>query len=230
MRSWERIAGIVGAIPLGSFVAPELAVNSSLISLQKKPRSRLIVVTIKQRSGHDRLAIGPRSWTFLLPSSIGTVRRVLEESWHWFHDERATIAARSHRDHGSIAPRSWISSTNLPNRPIASGEWTIAIARSSSPRSWGVSTARWQSTICWHVHRPMELQVSGRSRSHDQVGHDREERPPPDGSSPLSRCIAAVHASGWRLRSWSMTDEQRWRSNDSEPSTCRQVRPLISFT
>ena len=93
------------------------------------------------------------------------------------------------------------------------------------------------------VHRPMTVHrsltrppsdgASGeyrRSRSHDQVGHDREERPPSDESLPLSRCITAVHASGWRLRSQSMTDEQRWRSDDSEPSTCRQVRPLISFT
>ena len=38
--------------------------------------------TITLDRGHDQLAIGPRSWTFLLPSLAGTVRRVLEESWH----------------------------------------------------------------------------------------------------------------------------------------------------
>ena len=54
MQSWEQIAGVVGAIPLGGVVAPKLAVNSPLISLQKKPKSRLIV-------SHDQVAIRPRS-------------------------------------------------------------------------------------------------------------------------------------------------------------------------
>ena len=56
-------------------MAPELAMNSASILLEKKPRSRLIVVTIKRRSVHDREVIWPRLWTFLLPSSVGTVRR-----------------------------------------------------------------------------------------------------------------------------------------------------------
>ena len=39
-------------------------------------------------------------------------------SWHWIHDERATIAAQSRRDRGLIGPRSWSSSANRLNRLI----------------------------------------------------------------------------------------------------------------
>ena len=89
-------------------MAPELAMNFASISLQKKPRSRLIVVRIKRRSVHDREAIGPRSWPFFLSSSVGIVRRArgIEST---MKDPRsrldhAAIAVRSDRDRG-VLPR-----------------------------------------------------------------------------------------------------------------------------
>ena len=48
--------------------------------------------------------------------------------------------------------------------------------RSIGPRSWSSSTNR--------PGRPMELQVSGRSRSPDPVCPDREEGPPLTGAPP----------------------------------------------
>ena len=79
-------------------------------------------------SGHDRVAIGPRSWVDRdLDPSLNTVLW----SWKWFHDKRSTIAVRSNRDHGE--------SSTLSDE--ASAVWTIAIPRSSAPRSWGGSTA-----------------------------------------------------------------------------------------
>ena len=96
----------MGATPLGGFVALELAMNSASISLQKKPRSCLIVVTIKRRSVHDREAIGPRSWAFLLPASVGIVRRdsgiesTTKDPRSRF--DRAAIVVRSDRDRGVL--------------------------------------------------------------------------------------------------------------------------------
>ena len=46
---------------------PQSRADLALIPLQSEPRSLLIVVMIKRRSVHDREAIGPRSWIFLLP-------------------------------------------------------------------------------------------------------------------------------------------------------------------
>ena len=112
-RSWA-IDAVVGAdlrrhggIPLGGFVAPELAVNFASILLRKKPRSRLIVVTIKRRSVHDHEAIGPRSWPFLFPCSVGIVRRdrgiesMMKEPRSRLH--RAAIAVRSDCDRGVLS-------------------------------------------------------------------------------------------------------------------------------
>ena len=130
MRSWGRIEGVVGAILLGGVMASVLR----WIPLQfcfKRSHDRTWC--------HDQATIGPRSWNFLLPHSVGIMRRV---SWHWFHDERATIAARLRRNHGSIGPRSWSSSTNLPRRSMelqVSGR--SRFTQSSMPRSWGGSTA-----------------------------------------------------------------------------------------
>ena len=114
----------MGATPLGGFVAPELAINSASISLQKKPRSHLIVVTIKRRSVHDREAIARRSWPSLLPSSVGTVRRDRGI-------ESTTKDPRLRFDRTAIVEFFHKSS---PPSDGASGEWTIAITRSSVPR------------------------------------------------------------------------------------------------
>ena len=95
-------------IPLGGFVAPELAMNFASIFLQKKPRSRLIVVTIKRRSVHDHEAIEPRSWKFLSPSSAGIVRRDrgIASTMKDLRSQldRSAIAVRSDRDRG-VLPR-----------------------------------------------------------------------------------------------------------------------------
>ena len=107
----------MGAIPLGDFVAPELAVNFASILLQKKPRSRLIAVTIKQRSVHDREVITPRSWPFLLPSSVGIVRRDPGI-------ESTMKDPRSQLDHATIME---FFRESFPPSDGASGEWTIAI-------------------------------------------------------------------------------------------------------
>ena len=64
-KSWP-IDAVVGANcrgrgsdSLGRRCGFNPAMNSASILLQKKPRSRLIMVTIKRRSGHDRVTIGP---------------------------------------------------------------------------------------------------------------------------------------------------------------------------
>ena len=76
------------------------------ISLQKKPRSRSIVATIKRRLVHDHEAIEPRSWTFLLPSSAGIMRRDCGFSSTTKDPrsrlDRTAIAVRSDRDRGVL--------------------------------------------------------------------------------------------------------------------------------
>ena len=78
--------------------------------------------TIALDRGHDQAAIGTRSRgdrasivdVSLTVFSWNRAPRL----WHCFHHERSRIAARSRRDRGSIEPRSWSSSTNLPRRSM----------------------------------------------------------------------------------------------------------------
>ena len=115
-RSWRRLD------PLMTIVA-SILLQISLIFRFKK--------------SHDRVAIRPRSrsWSFV-------DRPPLE--WRRFHHVSSPIAARSHRDHGSIEPRLWSSSTTPPRRPI-------------------------------------DLQLTGGSRSLDRMDQDCEEHLPSDG-------------------------------------------------
>ena len=110
-ENWPEIVAIelvVGVIPLGGFEAPELAVNFALNLLQKAPRSRLIVVTIKRRSVHDREVIEPRSWPILFLSSVGIVfrDRCLESMTKnpGSRLDHAAIVVRYDRDRG-VLPR-----------------------------------------------------------------------------------------------------------------------------
>ena len=92
MASWERFLGTMSWLPFCFRIA-------------------IILATIGPRSGHDRAAIGPRSW-----SRSFVDRRALE--WRWFHHVSSPIAARSRRDRGSIEPLSWSSSTIIICRPM----------------------------------------------------------------------------------------------------------------
>ena len=92
----------MGAIPLGGFVAPELAVNFASISLQKTPILNLIMVTIKRRSVHDREAIGPRSWLFSCLLRLESCAEIV-----------ALNPGRKIHDRGSITPRSRFDRTAI---------------------------------------------------------------------------------------------------------------------
>ena len=126
MRSWERIAGVVGAIPLALIVVPGLMLN--------EPRFHFKGATIASRSSHDRATIGPRSW---VDHDLDSQMNAVWWSWHWFRDEGATISAWSHRDRGSVGPRSWISSTSLPSHSMEIVTWWRSdVPESSTPLQW----------------------------------------------------------------------------------------------
>ena len=92
--------GVVGVVLWNGVLAPNFYAILSQFRLQNAPRS-----------GHDRAAIGPWSWSWSL-----FARPPIE--WKEFHAEGGPITARSRRDRGSIRPRSWSSSTGLPCRPM----------------------------------------------------------------------------------------------------------------
>ena len=71
---WGRFECVVGAIHLALIVAS--IPRRISIDLASKE------ATIALDRGHDQAAIGLRSRTFRLPSSMGIVRQVLEESWY----------------------------------------------------------------------------------------------------------------------------------------------------
>ena len=113
-RSWA-IEAVVGAVlkcrgsGLHSAASwPQSRADLALIPLQSEPRSLLIVVTINRQSVHDREAIEPRSWIFLLPFCIETSRRdrgvdsTMEEPRSRLN--HVAIAVRSDRDRG-VLPR-----------------------------------------------------------------------------------------------------------------------------
>ena len=96
--------GVVGAIPsCGSVASIFLQLRFNLAS--KTPQSSHVFRLDQPRSRHDQATIVAWMLRRLPSEHVGN-------SPLRFHTEGGTIAARSHRDRGSIAPRLWSSSTS----------------------------------------------------------------------------------------------------------------------
>ena len=126
----------------------QFSLQNPTIEPRFSPRS----ATIAQRSGHDRAPIVAWMLRRLPSEPVGN-------SPLRFHTEGGTIAARSLRDRGSIAPRSWSSSTSSLCRSMRI-MWAVR-CRSGKPsdfyRFWSTcSGCPMEIHRLMEIHRPME--------------------------------------------------------------------------